>query len=54
MTQNGSWAVGVLYRFQNQSISLQDANINGAEILGLSTFNPFSDENAFQVKSKPK
>ena len=52
MTQNGSWAVGVLYRFQNQSISLQDANINGAEILGLSTFNPFSEENAFQVDTK--
>jgi len=31
---------------------LQDANRNRTQITGLSTFNPFSGENAFQVDTK--
>lgn len=49
MPQNMSWAGVVQQGLRNRSISLKDANRNGAEIPGLSTFNPFSNENAFQV-----
>jgi len=43
-----------MHRCQNQSISLQDTDRNRAQIPGLSTFNPFSDENAFQVDTKTR
>jgi len=33
---------------------LQDTNRNRAQIPGLSTFNPFSGENAFQVDTKTR
>ena len=33
---------------------LQDTNRNRAQISGLSTFNPFSEENAFQVDTKTR
>ena len=38
--------------FAKPEHELQDANRNRAQIPGLSTFNPFSGENAFQVDTK--
>jgi len=40
--------------FAKPEHSLQDTNRNSAQIPGLSTFNPFSDENAFQVDTKTR
>jgi len=44
----------VVWGLQNQSISLKDIYRNRAQIPGLSTFNPFSEENAFQVDTKTR
>jgi len=41
-------------RTERPENSLQDANRNRAQIPGLSTFNPFSGENAFQVDTKTR
>jgi len=54
LPQNGVWTAGGMHRCQNQSISLIDTNRNRAQITGLSTFNPFSGENAFQVDTKTR
>gem|GEM_PF-2261062 len=40
--------------FAKPEHELQDANRNRAQISGLSTFNPFSGENAFQVDTKTR
>jgi len=40
--------------FAKPEHSLQDTNRNRAQIPGLSTFNPFSGENVFQVDTKTR
>jgi len=44
----------VLRYLQNQSTRRKILTLMGWEFTGLSTFNPFSEENAFQVDTKAR